>query len=422
MSPWTHLVGWTLIHFVWQGAALALGAAGALRLWRHRSANARYAIACGALAAMLAAPVLTARVLLASGAAPAADVGQQQPNAVTGPLSPAPRTWRDDGGMAVSAMRAAGVDDPLPAVVFVWITGVALLTVRLAGGVWRVRRLQVVSLAADASLWQAAADRMASRLGLRSTIHVVESSLVDAPAALGWLRPVILLPLAGFASLTPAQVEAILAHELIHIRRHDFLVNLAQTVAETLLFFHPGVWWVSARIREEREYCCDDVAVAVCGDVVDYAAALAELEACRSRGTALALAATGGSLVGRVRRILQLPVADEDRSLGWIGTLGLALLVAGGMSGIQLSSVGSDDGGVLLADSAQEPIVAPNTFDWQVQRTEHFEIHYYAALTPVLERVADAAERAYQRVSSELRYDLPFTVPLILFKTRSEFE
>src|SRR5207247_762569 len=125
--------------------------------------------------------------------------------------------------------------------------------------------------------------------------HVVESALVDVPTVVGCMRPVILLPIAAISNLTPSQIEAILAHELAHIRRHDYLVNLLQTLAETLLFYHPGVWWVSARIREEREHCCDDVAVEVCGDAVIYARALAELETWRVESTALTIAATGGS-------------------------------------------------------------------------------------------------------------------------------
>ena len=112
-------------------------------------------------------------------------------------------------------------------------------------------------------------------------MRVVESALVDVPVVIGWLRPVILLPVAALAGLTPAQVEAILAHELAHIRRHDSCVNVLQTIAETLLFYHPAVWWVSHRIRAEREHCCDDIAVAVCGDPVAYAQALAELESWR---------------------------------------------------------------------------------------------------------------------------------------------
>ncbi len=256
-------------------------------------------------------------------------------------------------------------------------------------------------------------------------VHVVESAVVDAPAAVGWLRPVILLPIAALANLSPSQVEAILAHELIHIRRHDYLVNVAQAVAETVLFFHPGVWWVSGQIRVEREHCCDDVAVHVCGDPVDYAAALAELEAWRSRGTTLALAATGGSLTSRVRRVLNVPIGHEARSLSWVVTLGLTVGLAVVMGGIYVSSSGPDTG-VSAPRAGQpqgvEPIASPATFDWQVHRTDHFDIYYYPAITPNLEHAALAAERAYQHISAELQsYTLSFRVPLILFKTRSDF-
>ena len=288
-----------------------------------------------------------------------------------------------------------------------------------------MRRLQVRALAAEASRWQTAAGQMGSKLGLRTAVHVVESALVDVPAAVGWLRPVILLPIAALANLTTFQIEAILAHELIHIRRHDYLVNLAQTIAETLLFFHPGVWWVSHQIRVEREHCCDDVAVEMCGDPVDYAAALAELEAWRSRGTTLALAATNGPLTNRVRRVLNVPIGHEAGSLNWIATLGLSLALAVVMGGIYASSFSQASGvSALLTGAAQgvEPIASPDTFDWQVHRTAHFDIYYYSALTPNLNEVEDAAERAYLRIGSELQHNLSLIVPLILFKTRSDFE
>ena len=157
-----------------------------------------------------------------------------------------------------------------------------LLLARMAGGWWHVRRLHRIALATASSRWQTACRRLAYRLGLPAAAHVVESALVDVPTVVGWLRPAILLPIAALASLSPAQVEAILAHELAHIRRHDYAVNVLQTIAETLLFYHPAVWWISKRIRAEREHCCDDIAVAVCGDPVGYAQALAELESWRT--------------------------------------------------------------------------------------------------------------------------------------------
>ena len=155
------------------------------------------------------------------------------------------------------------------------------------------------------------------------------------PTVVGWLRPAILLPIAALAALSPSQVEAILAHELAHIRRHDYAVNVLQTLAETLLFYHPAVWWLSKRIRVEREHCCDDVAIAICGDPVGYAQALAELERWRSASPAMAMAATGGSLLDRVRRILRVPTADEPRSPGWAATLALTMIFTAGAGSVQ---------------------------------------------------------------------------------------
>ena len=150
------------------------------------------------------------------------------------------------------------------------------------------------------------------------------------PTVIGWLKPVVLLPASALAGLAPHQMEAILAHELAHIRRHDYLVNLFQTVVETLLFYHPAVWWLSRRIRAERENCCDDLAVSLCGDPVAYAAALAELEGLRSTTGDSVLAATGGSLLQRVRRLLGAP-SHAGRAPGWLAA-GLALLVVISMS------------------------------------------------------------------------------------------
>ena len=118
---------------------------------------------------------------------------------------------------------------------------------------------------------------LAARLGIRRPVRLLESARVQVPVVIGALRPVLLLPASALTGLAPAQVEAVLAHELAHIRRHDYPVNLLQSAAETLLFYHPGVWWLSARIRAEREHCCDDIAVRVCGDAVGYAEALTSI-------------------------------------------------------------------------------------------------------------------------------------------------
>ncbi len=348
MTPYLQIAGWALIHFVWQAAAIAGAASALLRLTSRRSASARYVIACSSLVAMLAAPVVTARLMWTTMPSPAdaASIGARTQTADAAVKGRA--TSGDDAALKGRApSRGAGdraavaqgfspaIERFLPGITLAWLTGVVLLLARMAGGWWHVRRLHRIALASPSSRWQTACRRLAYRLGLPAAAHVVESALVDVPTVVGWLRPAILLPIAALASLSPAQVEAILAHELAHIRRHDYAVNVLQTIAETLLFYHPAVWWLSNRIRAEREHCCDDIAVALCGDAVGYAQALAELESWRTTPATIALAATGGSLLGRVRRILQVPITDEPRSPSWAVTLALTMIFTAGAGGVQ---------------------------------------------------------------------------------------
>ena len=421
MSAWIPVVGWTLIHFVWQGIVLAVATAIVLGACRQRSANTRYLVACVGLVLMVVAPVVTAGVLWsATGQLPAAVVATPLAAPET---AAAARVSGADDHVFVSAHPWDPANTVLPSMVFIWLGGVLLLTTRLAGGLWRVRHLRLRSMAQAASSWQAVADRVATRLGLRAVVRVVESRLVDTPTVVGWLRPVILLPIAAVTNLSPAQVEAVLAHELAHVRRHDYIVNVVQALAETLLFYHPAVWWVSRRIRTEREHCCDDLAVAVCEDRVTYAMALAALETARDRGTRLALAATQGPLVDRIHRVLQLPTGHESRSLSWAVSLGVTLVVVLGVSGVLPSPISGGDAQRLIASAQQtEPIASPDTFDWQFETTEHFGLYYYPALAPELERVGAEAERAYTRVSEVLTHQLAFQVPLFLFKTRDDFD
>jgi len=337
MTLFLQSAGWALIHFVWQGGAIAAVAAVALRLTERRSANLRYLVACTALTAMLAAPVVTARLLWFASTSPAAaetGLSSSMPAGAARVLTHTVAVDAEEASkpstMVVAISRGAFPIDRLdrigPGIAIAWLLGVAMLLARTVGGWWRVRRLHRTALASSSSRWQTACRRIAYRLGLPAAAHVVESALVDVPTVVGWLRPAILLPVAALASLSPAQIEAILAHELAHIRRHDYALNVLQTFAETLLFYHPAIWWLSKRIRIEREHCCDEIAVAMCGDPVSYARALAELETWRTTSASMALAATGGSLLDRVRRILRVPVTDEPRSASWAATLALTMI------------------------------------------------------------------------------------------------
>lgn len=336
MTLWITIAGWTLVHFLWEGAAIAGAAAVGLALLRAATPQVRYVVATAALALMLLSPLATAT--WQSSAPTHSDTESLFAPAAVGPVdaSAPPRLVR--GSSAVQAMRTAtsrGVNRMFPTIVSLWGAGVVVLLLRLLGGWWRVRRLQRIGLATPPSSWQGVADRMADSLRLVRRVHVIESSAVTTPAIVGWWRPVLLLPLTGLTGLTPRQAEMILAHELVHVRRHDYLVNILQRVTETVLFYHPAVWWVSHRMRIEREQCCDAVVVRVCGNAEDYATALLRLEEERAMdGPVLAVAANGGALLDRIRRILS-PQPTDGRPLAPAVATGVtmllcALLVTGG--------------------------------------------------------------------------------------------
>jgi len=368
-QPVAHALGWALLQFVWQGALVGLLTAAVLGILRRSAADVRYVVSTVALALMLTMPVVTTiQMLTSSGSRAAASQGLQADVQLAGPKGPARRETEPASSASVGqglqalplqALPTSGqltpaswpIEDWLPMLLSVWLAGVVMLTLRLFSGWMWVQRMKSRDARPVHEGLEAMGRRLMRRLHIGRAVRFLESKTVDVPTVIGWLRPVVLLPVSTLAGLTPRQVEAILAHELAHIRRHDYLVNLLQVVVETLLFYHPAVWWLSHRIRVEREHCCDDLAVSLCGDPVAYAAALAELEGLRGAGGELALAASGGSLVQRIKRVLGAPT-HAGRAPGWLAA-GLALLLVVALS---VSAASPDArGGAQVEISAVEP-------------------------------------------------------------------
>jgi len=323
----TTAVGWTLVHFVWQGAGIAALFAAVRYALPKSSAQARYVAAMAAMLLMLASAGATF-VYLDSIDTPAlhAPVARNFTAAPTGEAA--------QPADAPSFFRA-GVENYVPILVYIWIAGVTALSLRSLGG-WVVTQLWKRSNVRLAEVfWQESMARLAKRLSISREIRLWESAIARTPAVIGWIRPVVLLPASAISGLAPSQIEALLAHELAHIRRHDYLVNLFQTAIETLLFYHPAVWWVGRQMRAERENCCDDLAVAVCGDRLVYARALTELEKIRISTPRLAMAANSGSLLNRVRRLLNPQGDPASSSSGlisrmhadWVTGIAVALCV-----------------------------------------------------------------------------------------------
>jgi len=338
LGPYAQALAWALVHFLWQGALLGLAAVWMMRAPRF-GASARYAIGVASLAAMFAAPIATTAWLSANPAAgwtamtPALTssgraLARPTASASTSQLRGARGIEPRDSVQSAFTQRAAAARPvllPVVPVLVVWLAGVALLTARLAGNWLAVRRLIRHSVRPVDVEIHRLARRMAGRLALDRVVRICESTRVAVPLMVGWLKPVVLLPASAMAGLAPTQIEALIAHELAHVRRHDYLVNLLQSVVETLLFYHPAVWWVSKRVRAEREHCCDDLVVGVC-DRLAYVTALADLAA-MVVPPRVALAASDGSLLERVRRILGV---DPDNRLAASGSVSglLALLAA----------------------------------------------------------------------------------------------
>jgi beta-lactamase regulating signal transducer with metallopeptidase domain len=320
----TNTIGWTLVHFVWQGAGIAALLAAARHALRKSSAQARYVAAMAAMLLMLAS-VGTTFVYLDS-----ADVSTPSHPPVPQGSIGTPAGDIVQRAAAMSSWRGHS-PDYFPVLVYIWIAGVTALSIRSLGGwvvtqTWKRRNVRVAEV-----FWQDHMARLAKRLAISRKVRLLESAIAHTPAVVGWIRPVVLLPASAISGLASSQIEALLAHELAHIRRHDYLVNLLQTAIETLLFYHPAVWWVGRQMRAERENCCDDLAVAVCGDALVYARALTELEKIRIAAPRLAMAANSGSLLERIRRLLD-PQRDRASApsamhADWITGIAVALCV-----------------------------------------------------------------------------------------------
>ena len=284
-----------LVHFVWQGFVIGAALWFVLAILPKHHAHARHAAACTALVLMAAAPVATFLLVDVDSSEVAIDV-------------PPPLDFR------VAARPPSLAEIVMVAIFVAWLCGAMLMSLRLAGGLWRLRSIIRNHASELDEAWSVHVEKLVQGMGLTRRIRWMQSHLIDVPMTVGWLRPVILIPCSVLTSLPPLQLDAILAHELAHIRRYDYVVNILQSLLEALLFYHPCVFWVSNRLRAERECCCDDAALALGHDPLLYARALTELETLRSRNPLPALASTGGSLMTRIKRIVQKTPAPRDKA------------------------------------------------------------------------------------------------------------
>jgi len=344
-------LGWTLLHSIWQIGLIALVLFFILRLLRNFSANSRYLLAVSAMFLMLALPLATF-VLLERDATQnqftvktydfenadlvraKAQTGENRLVLPENKLQPANLSNENDffsiGNLQKSIKE--NLSSVLPALVGLWIFGVGIFTFRLFGGVFQLHKYKTRDISAPDTKWQAKFATLCEQLKIRQTVRLVQSNLVKTPIVVGWLKPVVLIPASVFLQITPKELETILAHELLHIRRYDNLVNFVQSFAEILFFYHPCGWWVSGVIRREREFACDEAVLKMLDSPrIVYASALANLEEIRLRANqslpSVSMAATGGKLMTRIQRILQKNAETRTSSKQSFLSASLALLL-----------------------------------------------------------------------------------------------
>ncbi len=417
-------IGWTLVHSVWQIAIVAVVVTAVTLVSARHRASVRYFVLCAGMLACIAIPIGTFAAYrsefeptesikesrgkptspreLASeslvrressanldSALTPADTPTIQPATIATTRTSAEQTFATFGtGDAHATNPGQAVQTPgelpmfarvsralnawLPTIFWLWIVGVIILATRPLMGIFFSRRMRHhgrSSVPENVSRLMAEACR---QLRLLDAIEIAQSTLVEIPGVIGYFKPLILLPASAITGLNETQLRAILLHELAHIRRHDYLVNLLQTVVESLLFYHPLVWWLSLQIRIERENCCDDIVLEHCDNRSEYVRALVQLESGHGHPPVLAINATGGSLVKRVRRIAGKQ--NSRASNAWVaGLIVLALISLIPISQSSTwavdpeqqaekfkpgdeSTVGSGTIKVLVVDDAEEPV------------------------------------------------------------------
>jgi beta-lactamase regulating signal transducer with metallopeptidase domain len=338
-QAWLETLGWTLVHSLWELSLVAAVAVVLLMVLRRGSAQVRYVVGYGVLMGMMVVPVGTygylwaRRVRVVAVVGVSAGVMRDSPVFVGGGEEVMSQvelmrvgTWERVMGWlrAVPPYAAMG-----------YLVGAGLLTLRLLAGYGALRRVRTGALAAREH--EALLRELCGRLRVGVAVRLMQSARVEVPTVIGAWRPMILLPVSAMTGLSAEHLTYLLLHELAHIRRHDYLANLAQSMVETLLFYHPAVVWLSGQVRQEREHCCDDVAVMAAGNRGGYAAALASMEGLRAepegvRG-GLVIGARGGSLLQRVQRILQspVPISPDQRLACGLSVLVICAVLATGL-------------------------------------------------------------------------------------------
>ena len=342
-------LGWTLFHSLWQIILVSVCLLVALRIVNGRASNIRYGVSLTALVIAFVLPAITfvqistrpsTEPITNSTVAKAtsrqfSNGGLGNDQQLTDPSAQEQEQYTQNITSFVGLRRYLDTQVPnlLPFAVGLWLIGIAFFALRLGGGIWQLRIYKTRDVEQVDRSWEQIFVSLCEKLVITDRVKFLRSLRVQTPIAIGFFKPVIIVPASLFLQMHPRELETIIAHELLHIRRYDPLVNIVQTVIETVLFYHPGVWWITRQVSREREFAADlDVMRLFQDSHVTYARALANLEEIRfrtgQRTPRLATAANGGNLMQRIERILKIETEVGSATSAWTATLALLLTSA----------------------------------------------------------------------------------------------
>lgn len=325
-GPAVTAFGWTLIHSIWQGTLFMLVAVATFYFLRKKSANTRYLAGVGFLFAQVLTSIATFIYHYPKTTAAISNTGYlARQTALT-----ASRTWAEiSRDLPISFKVQMWLTAHLHELVICWLIGSGILLLRFAGGWVFTERLRMNAKIVVDKEWRARFGVIMAKMNISKAVEFRETAKVLTPMVIGAFSPIVLIPIGLLSGFSTAQVEAILAHELAHIRRNDYLVNMLQSFVEVIFFFHPAIWWLSEKVRAEREHCCDDIALAVCGDKMSLAHALVKVAEWQATpGLAMAFASKKPLLLHRVQRVLGLnpkPVRTFSSLPAMIFAIGLVI-------------------------------------------------------------------------------------------------
>jgi bla regulator protein BlaR1 len=321
-------LGWTLIHSIWQGFAILL--VFGILYYVFKSSVTRYRLGIGALTLQFVAAIATFFMIYQ----PISTSNTLQSNRAFGDfLFNNPNLIFTPKRLTFFQQIEFFLQNNLDVFVIIWLVGTTLLLLRLVVGFTHVQSLKVQQVHPISADIQALMNTLLEKTQMPTSIKLLESALANVPMTIGWIKPVVLLPVGIASGLTITQLEAILAHELAHIKRYDYLVNIFQNFVEILFFFHPATWFISGKVRDERENCCDDFAVEICGDSLVLAKALTQVASYQQQPRlAMAFGAKRQTFMDRIKRIIGINDSKPMSYGNWAAVLGMILVVALGIT------------------------------------------------------------------------------------------